>query len=456
MILDNIRLLSKLYYKPLDAMSGFIDQGSWLYSAVATLIVSALLYVPVAAPLYRNYEAALMSHKELLKRGQAPAEVQEELAGEGEDFQIEVRKPLPVIGELGWRFFTFEATSLFTSFLAIAVIYVPITILLMIFFEPLGSFGVVFRRDYGPLLTCTLMGWTAAHLPAALAGLLLQQLGGALELLFIVWLAAKLYFGFLMVFALRAVFSARYLTALITVALAALSVMLEGCLFWLASPFLLIFIYSAIRGDIGDIDAAFRRRQSFRRSLEAATVNPQDAEAHYQLGLIYQQRRQYSEAVARFQRAVEIDRREVDAHFQLGRIAREQGRLQDAIQHFDTVVALDDKHSHSEVWREIGATYEAASMYEDAHAALSRYIERRPYDPEGLYHFGKVLGRLGNKEQAGEILNRCIEAVNTAPYYRRSQLRRWRKLAEEQLRALQLPATGAYKPQEKINAQPKL
>jgi len=78
------------------------------------------------------------------------------------------------------------------------------------------------------------------------------------------------------------------------------------------------------RGDIGDIGFSLRQRQGFRRSMEAATINPRDASAHYQLGLIYQYRRQYAEAISRFQRAIEIDSDETDAHFQLGRIAREQ------------------------------------------------------------------------------------------------------------------------------------
>jgi hypothetical protein len=34
------------------------------------------------------------------------------------------------------------------------------------------------------------------------------------------------------------------------------------------------------------------------------------------------------------------------------------------------------------------------------------------------------------------MFQRCIEAVKTMPYYRRSQLRKWRKLAQSQLSTL--------------------
>ena len=201
----------------------------------------------------------------------------------------------------------------------------------------------------------------------------------------------------------------------------------------LFSPFLLYYAYAYFRGDIGDISFSFRQRQNFRRHLEAATLNPRDAEAHYQLGLVYQQRRQMSEAVNRFTRAIEIDPQERDARFQLGRIAREQNRLQEALDHFGVVVAQDERHAHHEIWREIGATYMAANMFEEARETLERYTERRPFDPEGLYYLGLAYGKLNQSGLAQEMFKRCIEAVKTMPYYRRSQVRRWRKLAQEQL-----------------------
>ena len=187
------------------------------------------------------------------------------------------------------------------------------------------------------------------------------------------------------------------------------------------------------RGDIGDIGFSLRQRQSFRRSMEAATINPRDASAHYQLGLVFQYRRQYTEAIERFKRAVEIANDETDAHFQLGRIAREQNRLQDAIDHFAVVLSQDDKHAHNEIWREIGATYLAAGMFPEAKDALDTFVGRRAYDPEGLYYYGKTLEQLGLEQEAHEAFTRCLEAVKTMPDYRRRDQRRWRKLAQERL-----------------------
>jgi len=170
--------------------------------------------------------------------------------------------------------------------------------------------------------------------------------------------------------------------------------------------------------------------------LEAAAINPHDGNAQYQLGLIYQQRHQYTEAIQRFRNAVAIDPSETDAHFQLGTIAREQGRLKDALDHFQTVVDQDEQHHQNEVLRELGALYVTNHQYEDARNELGRYVERRPYDPEGLFYYGQALEGLGRAPEAREIYGRATEAARTAPRYRRRLVARWSRLAQKHLRKL--------------------
>ena len=170
--------------------------------------------------------------------------------------------------------------------------------------------------------------------------------------------------------------------------------------------------------------------------LNAAALNPHDGEAQYQLGLIYQQRRQYTEAIERFKKAVAIDPSETDAHFQLGRISREQGRLADALAHFQAVMDQNDKHSQNEILRELGAVYLAAHQYEHAQRFLTEYLERRPYDPEGLYYLGQALEGLNQAAGARAAYQRTVEAVRTAPRFRRRVVGKWSRLAQRQSRKL--------------------
>jgi hypothetical protein len=447
MILDHTKLLLTLYHRPLDAMSGILDQGSWVYAGVAVVATSLVIQFAMGAQVYSEMAALNQRHSALQQA--SPSEGSPVLPQSGELQEEEGdEEPATPTFTTGFPFAPLVALTAawlsyfspsFTTVFSLALLYVPLLVLAMSVLEPIGSFGVALRRDYGGLLACTLMAWTAAHLPFAVAGLALMKLHIGLIGIIIQWAAGTLAFGTFMVFALRTVFGASYGRSIAVVCVSPISVVFEivmmasGAVWLIASPFVLFMLYSFFRGSIGDLGASFRHRQSFRRNLEVCTINPRDAEAHYQLGLIYQQRRQYTEAIARFRQAVEIDPNELDAHFQLGRIAREQGRPQEALDHFGQVISRDEKHSLSEVWREIGGTYQAVSMWEDARSALERFIERRPFDAEGLYRMANVASKLNQPEQSREMLERCIEAVKTMPYYRRGDVRKWGKLAEKDL-----------------------
>jgi tetratricopeptide (TPR) repeat protein len=323
---------------------------------------------------------------------------------------------------------------------ALALLYVPAALLLATLFQPIGSFGVAFRRDYGSLLVCTFMAWAAAHLPFTVAGVAaaaaLPPMTGAVAGLGL-RAAGSAYFTFLMAAGLRTVLGIHMTSAVAAAVLAWTALLLQPYLVLAASPFVLYWGWQFLSRDVGDVTFSFGARQSFKRHLEAATLNPRDAGAHYQLGLIHQQRGQDELAAERFRKAVEIDPMEVDAHYQLGRLARRQGRLPEAIAHFERVVSRDPAHAHHEVWREVGGTYLESGEAGHARWALDRYVEQRPHDPEGLYQLATALRALGEHEPARQALVRCVEAADTTPRYRRHEVRRWGKLAKAELAARQ-------------------
>jgi tetratricopeptide (TPR) repeat protein len=439
MIWENTKLLLGLLYRPVSSMGRIVDEGHWLYAAVVVAALSMLFHATVTSVIYNNVEAVYRELPPEPVSESDPWEEEEDSEAPPRPHFVYDRHPLPLVGDRGWWFVSFAPPSFFTTVLGMAVLYIPCLILLVAMSGVNASFSVLLRRDYGPLLTCGLMAWAAAHLPFAVAGV---ALSAGVKTALGLWAASAICFGLLMALALRMLFGIKYPTGLVLVAVAALSFSVQAKLFatvspFLFSPFLLFYAFMMFRGGIGDIGYSLRQRQNFRRSMEIATINPRDAGAHYQLGLIYQYRRQYGEAISRFEKAVQIANDETDAHFQLGRIAREQGRLQDAINYFSVVLEQDDKHTQSEIWREVGATYLAASMYAEAKDALSKFIDRRPYDPEGLYHYGKTLEQLGQREEAQEMFARCIEAVKTMPSYRYREQRKWDKLARDRLSAKQ-------------------
>jgi len=368
-------LLFRIWWQPAGAMSAILDRGSLLFASIAVLAATLLL------------------------RTSAP--------------------DLPI--------------SFFTPLLVLAIAYVPGTLVLATLLGRLGGLGVVFQRDYSALLTCTAMAFAAAEVPLAIAAWFVP---GPYLLI-----PAVLYFAFLMFFAVRTVFGLENGVSAGVVALSWIPLVaaafvwgpLRGILGMLASPFFLFYAWYYLGGELSGLGAGMRSRQNFSRMLQAATVNPHDGEAQYQLGLIHQQRHQYTEAIDRFQKAIAIDPTLTDAHFQLGRIAREQGRARDALAHFQTVVNQDERHSSSEVLRELGGIYVAARQFADARHELEIYTERRPYDPEGLYYYGQALEGLGDSAAARDAFARAVDADRTAPRYRRRFTARWSRLAQKRL-----------------------
>ena len=365
--------------------------------------------------------------------------------------------------------------TLFQSLLFIAIIFVPVTALVANLLERRTSFRYVIQQEYASLASTVFYAWAAANiigLPLAfLANAsgyqasyvrdsleLVERLQSTInlppevmaELLNPRTHASNLYrmivlpfFGIGALLAVREVFRFSLLRSLAVMVLSTILTYIAAILFLplfgtlLASPFLLLLLFLLGRGYIGELTRSTQARASFKRNLEAATLNPADASAHYNLGLIHQQRNEVAEARSRFERAIEIDPDEVDAHYQLGRIARAEGRLPDAIKDFQAVVERNEAHAQYEIWREIGATYLAAGQFEDAREALSRFLNHRQSDPEGLYLMGRAFAGLGRRREAASSMQACIEAVRTAPAYKYRIEKRWLNEAQQFLKQLQ-------------------
>lgn len=453
-----IALLLRLYISPLRAFSKIVDEGRLVFAVLAALAAVFAVQMPRTIE-YQRQAAETYSRILKEKRAQAAAKTkaspdekdsadQADAADENDESDEAEAPPipfgLPSIQYAAERYAARAPSQYLPALLALALCFVPAVILIITLWESIGSFTTILFRDYLTLLVCTLLAWTAAYFPLALVN-------GSMLLLHLPWYdhpalwgIAQLYFLVLMVCAIRTVMGASFGHAAgatggacaAAVAGISLSGVLGGMTSWLASPFILYYLYSGLSPEFRSLGVGLRSRQRFKMHLENATLNPRDAEAHYQLGLLYQQRRQYALAIEKFQKSVEIDPGDPDAHFQLGRIARQEGRFDAALEHCKAVARIDDKHCQSEVWREIGVIDLLRCHSEEARQALEKYLDRRPYDPEGQCWYGRTLMKLGMPNQAKEAFNQAIESVRTMPPARKRQVRSWDAEARKELRAM--------------------
>jgi len=442
--MQTLKLLFTLFYRPASAMSEIIDRGNWFLAAALVLLISGVFFYTVNTRLETTYavpdfqkfyqpDKELSQSERLARYETALVEYQKAL---------DAKQNLPVVGDYFFRFSNFETGGFLKFFIALSVFYVPAVVLLVTLFGNGEKFGDLLPREYGAIATCALVAWAAAHLPFALAGVWLYTQNVSPFADFGIWLASGLLFGALMVFAVRAVFGANYGSAIPIVAIAALGHSLAMNIFQLAAPWMLLpivlfyaYTYFSTRLDseISGWATAFREKQKAKRNLEQAAESPYDAAPHVQLGLIYRQRRQDAKSRAHFEQAFAIDAHEIEANYELGKIARVEGNWQRALDHFSTVVEQNERHSLSEIWREIGATYFAAGMLAEAREALEKFAERRPFDAEGLYYLGKVLKAQSEHRMARDTFAQAVESAKTSPIYRRREVRYWSKLAEKEI-----------------------
>ena len=435
-MLDWLRFLLMIFYAPVRGMRGMRDRGS-----LAPVAVIAFL-------------------------GQlAYSVVTKKFAG------------IPTIGSGGGIYPELFEAAKFVAL--VAAVLVPILTLIANMFERRGSFRVVITQEYAPVAATMFYVLTAANVFSLLIAALLHYTGAqaqqvasmiqhadqtrallpgdpqfqaAADQLFTnpALLALQLFamprlviFGAGMEFGVKDAFRMSHLRAFAVTFFASFASVfvipiVEAVLSGLPrSPLLLFLLFILLRGYFSDILGSHRAKAAFKQNLESATLNPADASAHYNLGLIHQSRGEFEQARERFERALQIDPEEIDASYQLGRIARQQKRYPDAIQNFEHVVMRNQTHSQYEVWREVAATYIAAGQFEDARTALDQFLEHRPSDPEGLYLMGRAHAGLGHKREATSLMQACIEAVKTAPAYKYRASKRWLNEAQQFIKSSQ-------------------
>ena len=419
--MKQLGLFFSFYARPLRTMARLLDEGSPLFGALLVLLVSSLFEF---GPLLGLTQAAEDSDRPPVSVAGSSSTAEDVNAEELDDEPTSVGLRGASVGALA----SIATSGPIGTLVGLAVLYAPSLLFAATLLAPIGGFGVAFRRDFGGLLTATFFIWAAAHLPFAVAAAFVPQS-------FLLRLAGTVAFAALLTPAAQLALGAPLLASGASVLVGFFGLLLMPFLTFLASPFLLFYAWAFISGNLSDVEWSLKARRSQRRYLEAATLNPRDAEAHIQLGLIHLRRRQWPEARARFERAVEIDPTDPDARYQLGRLERRDGKYAAAEKHFLAVIARDPKFSQHEIWREFGANYLDAKLYEDARKALEHFAGQRAHDPEGLVYLAESLAALQRNDDAQTRFQEAIAAADSTPHYRQHEVKPWRKRAARQLRS---------------------
>jgi len=121
---------------------------------------------------------------------------------------------------------------------------------------------------------------------------------------------------------------------------------------------------------------------TFRQAIE---VDPENAEAHYRLGLAYSSLGQKRDALDEYQKAVEAykkllreEPKNPDAHFNMGEADSRLGNYAEAVAEYKRAVQLKDDDSY--MYYELGLADSKLAKYKDAVEAFQQAVRLDPDD----------------------------------------------------------------------------
>lgn len=163
------------------------------------------------------------------------------------------------------------------------------------------------------------------------------------------------------------------------------------------------------------------RYEEAREQLKQFVVaNPQNAEAHFLLGLAHFNLEEYGPAEEAFHRSLELDvDRAAAVHHNLGALAYQTGEIETAIAEFQAALEIDPDDSDSHY--QLGAAYLVKALPSDAtsppdEASLKKAetqfehaLELKPNKPEALVGLSNVYMLQNRLDEAISLLDEALE-----------------------------------------------
>jgi len=155
---------------------------------------------------------------------------------------------------------------------------------------------------------------------------------------------------------------------------------------------------------------SFARERRFDRAEKqlnrAIALNPREAAAYYNLGLIHKSRREGPEAEAALRKAVALAPDYSQALDALGEVLMAKGDLSGAIEALEEAVRLDPTDGRFR--NTLGIALARADREAEAADQLARSLELRPDWPETLYNLARIYIGQSRVGEARELLDRAL------------------------------------------------
>ncbi|MBY0359470.1 MAG: tetratricopeptide repeat protein [Candidatus Obscuribacterales bacterium] len=147
---------------------------------------------------------------------------------------------------------------------------------------------------------------------------------------------------------------------------------------------------------------------------EALKSNGELAEAHSNLGLIFNQQHNYAEALVEFRKALAINPKDAITYNGVGAALRAQRDLLGAIKNWQTAVSLDPKLATAQY--NLGTAYEIQKEYDQAIVSYRAAVKNDYRLGEAYYRMGLIMERKHRSEEAAEHFKEALKVSATSEY----------------------------------------
>lgn len=146
----------------------------------------------------------------------------------------------------------------------------------------------------------------------------------------------------------------------------------------------------------------------------ALAANSSLAEAHSNLGLIYNQQHDYGQALSEFRKALAISPKDAITYNGIGAALRAEHDLVGAIKNWQTAVSLDPHLATAHY--NLGTAYELQKDPDRALAAYKQAVKNDYRLGEAYYRMGLIMERKHQLDDAATQFKEALNASNTSDY----------------------------------------
>jgi YYY domain-containing protein len=185
-----------------------------------------------------------------------------------------------------------------------------------------------------------------------------------------------------------------------------------------------------VSGDLSSAGVVSITDPKLTKLESAVRANPNNAQAHYDLGQYYYTRKDYPKAAADLETVVKLTPNRVNPYHVLGDIYRDSGDMDKALAEYKQATEIDSPAQEKPpAFNKYGVALQAVGKYDEAMQQFEQTVKLDKSFNEAYFHEGEVLEAQGKKDAA-------IQAYQQAVTNSLKQTDFWAQRATQKIREL--------------------